>query len=217
MDSFDTGIYTITSPSGRKYVGSAVSFRARWKLHLIELRAGRHHCAPLQRAFVKYGEAALRFERLLLCARAHLLYYEQRAIDAFGFDQLYNVNPVAGSRLGARSTPEHCARISMALRGKPLAPAHVEKLRKAVRPPVTAATRAKLSAAHTGRKIAAHVVAKRRESRSSSPYPFVVFDKTRARFIARPIVNGRQVNLGRFATAEQADAAVRAYLQIEVA
>lgn len=215
MDSLDTGIYTITSPSGRKYVGSAVSFRARWRLHLIELRAGRHHCKPLQRAYAKYGETGLIFERLLVCAREHLIAFEQRAIDVYGFTTLYNVNPVAGSRLGARSTPEHCARISAAQRGKKLSPEHIEKLRTAARPPITDAAREKLRAANLGRKMSPATIAKRRESRSSSPYPFVVFDKTRNKYIARPLIKGRPRNIGRFDTAVQADAAVRLFLQIE--
>ena len=51
-----SGIYTITSPSGNQYVGSASSFGSRWGRHLSDLRKGIHHSAQLQRAFNKYGE-----------------------------------------------------------------------------------------------------------------------------------------------------------------
>lgn len=56
------GIYTITAPSGKKYVGvTGTSFRERWGNHIKELRGNRHKCRGLQRAYRKYGEEALVF------------------------------------------------------------------------------------------------------------------------------------------------------------
>lgn len=58
------GVYTITSPSGKKYVGmtAAQSFKDRWKQHKKLLRGNHHICAGLQNAFNKYGFEGLSFE-----------------------------------------------------------------------------------------------------------------------------------------------------------
>lgn len=118
-----TGIYLITSPSGGKYVGSSVDIDRRWKRHLYELTKGTHRNTVLQRAFEKYGKG-LRIEVLELCSRDVLLAREQAHIDSIGFDNLYNLQPVAGGG----STPGR------------------------VNPPVSEETREKMRAAHTGRK-----------------------------------------------------------------
>lgn len=209
LDIADSGIYAIVTPSGRKYIGSAVSFRARWKLHLINLRAGKHHCMPLQRAFRKYGESGLRFEVLERVATTDLLTREQAHIDLHDFSCLYNVNPTAGSRLGAKSSALHRARISRALKGRVMSADWIQKLKDAERPPLSEASRAKLSAALTGRKRSAESIAKQRAARNSSPYPFVILDKSRNQWIARPKVAGRYKNLGRFSSAEAAYAKVQ--------
>ena len=58
-----SGVYTITAPSGSKYVGmSLVSVEARWKSHRKDLKRGVHKCKGLQRAFLKYGIENLSFE-----------------------------------------------------------------------------------------------------------------------------------------------------------
>lgn len=57
------GIYSITAPSGSKYIGmSAVGIEGRWKDHVKELRRGMHKCKGLQRAYEKYGLDHLIFE-----------------------------------------------------------------------------------------------------------------------------------------------------------
>ena len=66
MLNFDCGIYAITSPSGKQYIGSARSFRERWQKHLKDLRNGKHHSPGLQHAFNKYGESALRFDKIAI-------------------------------------------------------------------------------------------------------------------------------------------------------
>lgn len=101
----NTGIYQITNlHNGKAYVGSAVSFRKRWKEHLRQLTNGNHHSAVMQRAWNKYGAAAFEFKKLLVCAKEDLLWFEQRAIDAL--KPAYNICKVAGSVLGYRHTPE---------------------------------------------------------------------------------------------------------------
>lgn len=76
------GIYVITSPSGSIYVGSSMNVKARWYGHRGELRRGKHHCVPLQRAAEKYGIENLRFEFVASCSRESLRDLEQIVIDA---------------------------------------------------------------------------------------------------------------------------------------
>lgn len=75
------GVYRITSPSVRFYVGSSVNVASRWSGHRAELRKGRHHCPPLQRAAEKYGVDALRFELLAECPRDDVRELEQLVLD----------------------------------------------------------------------------------------------------------------------------------------
>lgn len=101
----NTGIYQITNlQNGKCYVGSAASFTKRWKEHVRQLSNGNHHSTVMQRAWNKYGEAAFEFKKLLVCAKADLIWYEQRAIDFL--KPAYNICKVAGSVLGYRHTDE---------------------------------------------------------------------------------------------------------------
>lgn len=106
MLNFDCGVYTITSPSGKQYVGSAVSFKTRWRTHRRHLRQGTHHCLSLQRAFNKYGEDTLVFAKIAFCAKEDLIAREQEQIDARGRSKLYNSYMTAGSSLGTKHGPE---------------------------------------------------------------------------------------------------------------
>lgn len=157
-----TGIYQITNTAnGKCYVGSAVRFNSRWKLHQTQLSRGEHHSVVLQRAWDKYGEDAFQFKRLLICSKEHLLWFEQRALDAL--KPAYNICKVAGSvrgyrhsdeakaaaaerargntnRRGRKEPQEVCERISAARKGKGIGRV------------LDAATRGKIAAAQRGRK-----------------------------------------------------------------
>lgn len=159
----NTGIYQITNlQNGKCYVGSAVSFKKRWKEHLRQLSNGDHHSTVMQRAWNKYGEAAFEFKKLFVCAKADLIWFEQRAIDAL--KPAYNICKVAGSVLGYRHTDEAkaaaaqratgnthrrgrkepaevCERISAGRKGKGLGRVFSEE------------TKAKIAAAHRGRTL----------------------------------------------------------------
>ena len=111
-----TGIYQITNTvNGKCYVGSAVSFRKRWKEHVRQLANGNHHSTVMQRAWNKYGESAFEFKKLLVCAQADLLWFEQRALDVL--KPAYNICKVAGSVLGYRHTEEAKAAAAMRAAG----------------------------------------------------------------------------------------------------
>lgn len=77
-----SGIYQIVNTvNGKKYIGSAVNFRKRWRLHISCLRNGTHHSKHLQAAWNKYGEEAFTFEKIMECAKEELLDYEQLCLD----------------------------------------------------------------------------------------------------------------------------------------
>ena len=107
---FKTGIYAIRNvDSGKVYIGSAVNFDARWRIHLHHLRKHTHHCSRLQNAWDKYGSEAFVFEKLLVCSSENLIAYEQALIDIykasdreFGFNSAHK----AGSMLGYKHTAE---------------------------------------------------------------------------------------------------------------
>lgn len=131
-----SGIYVITHvASGRKYVGSAVDIRSRWRVHKCELRKQKHHSPKLQNAWRRYGEDAFSFEVVELISDLHgLIPAEQKWMDSL--KPFYNCRPRAGSQLGLKLSPETRERISRVQRG-----------RKA-----SAETRARMSKAQTGRR-----------------------------------------------------------------
>src|ERR1700692_287526 len=97
-DVMNTGIYAITSPSGKCYVGSSVDIKKRWQRHRRELKQRIHFNPKLQSAYNKYGEENIVFTMLLVCSREDLIMYEQRAIDTI--KPHYNAAKIAGSTLG---------------------------------------------------------------------------------------------------------------------
>src|SRR3974390_1468918 len=116
------GIYAIASPSGGRYVGSAVDLSARWRVHRHLLSKGRHHNVALQRAWNKRGESGLSFLVLLICRKEDLLFYEQLLID--GLTPRYNRCRIAGSQLGQKHSKESNEKNAAAHRGRKLSLAH---------------------------------------------------------------------------------------------
>lgn len=130
-----SGVYEILNTvNGKRYIGSAVNFSNRWRLHQNDLHGGKHHSQRLQRAWNKYGADAFKFLPMLICEKSMLLFYEQRAIDIFHSE--YNICLIAGSTLGMKHTLEARANMAAAQRGKT---ASLE-------------TRARMSSARTGIK-----------------------------------------------------------------
>ena len=111
-------IYQIAFVGGRKsYIGSTNNFDNRKKRHLTELRKGSHHARILQKAFAKYGEAAMRWTILeTVDDRSMLIEREQTWLDAYT-NKLYNSSQTALSRLGATVSAETRRKLSKALLG----------------------------------------------------------------------------------------------------
>ncbi|BAM29102.1 homing endonuclease [Xanthomonas phage CP1] len=112
-----SGIYAVTSPSGKRYIGSAVNIGKRWSKHRSVLAKGKHHCVPLQRAHNKYGEALV-YTVLILCSKEELITQEQLHMDMQPEGSLYNSSPTAGSSLGIRHSDETRARMAAASKGR---------------------------------------------------------------------------------------------------
>lgn len=140
-----SGVYAIYSViNGRTYVGSSVNFQSRWKVHRSELNTGKHSNVHLSRAWNLYGEDAFEFTILEACPIDQLLIREQHYLDLyFNSDpKPYNIDRVAGSRLGSTHSPETCAKMSVSRMGNKNLLGHTH----------THETRVKMSSSRTGRK-----------------------------------------------------------------
>lgn len=144
MIDTNCGIYAITGPNGRMYVGSTISFLKRRRAHFQDLRKGKHHSLALQRAFDKYGESAFEFVVLEIAQPGELLLREQAVMDANPGRKLYNSSRTAGNCLGVKHTTETRAKLSAQRKGRK----H------------TAEAKAKVAAAKTGLTIPPEVRAK---------------------------------------------------------
>lgn len=110
------GIYEIVNiANGKRYVGSAVNFSARWRVHRHHLRNGKHHSIALQRAWDKYGEESFEFSIIEECDRGKLMEREQIHLD-MGYD--YNCSPTASSSLGVIRRDETKEKCRIAIKEK---------------------------------------------------------------------------------------------------
>jgi len=105
MNSDRSGIYSIRSVSNKKiYIGSAVNIKNRFNEHTRKLRQNRHFNGNLQNTWNKYGADDLIFNILRFCKKEELLKHEQVLIDGYkkkmGWENMFNINPTAGSSLG---------------------------------------------------------------------------------------------------------------------
>lgn len=155
-----SGIYTICNTvNGKQYVGSAVNIERRLHEHRTRLRAGSHHSAKLQRAWLKYGEDSFAFGLIeMVTDKDRLIEREQFWIDSQdAVTGGYNVCPRAGSILGVKRSSETLLKMSAWQIGRivpPMNQATKDKISKANRGIVkTAQWREKLSAAHTGKTV----------------------------------------------------------------
>jgi len=119
------GVYEIRCrTNGRIYVGSSIDVEARWKNHRCKLRVGSHGNIHLQRAWDKHGEEDFEFEVVEECGGEAQYDKEQARFDMYNWEVLFNIAKDAHrgagrwGRLGRTNSPEHCAKISAALKGR---------------------------------------------------------------------------------------------------
>ncbi len=120
MKTLDTGVYSITNTSnGKVYIGSSLRVGRRLAAHRQSLLRKDHHSAGLQRAFLKYGEASFKFQKLLVCAPENRVMYEQILMDAHKSNNAkfgYNMSKYAHAPAPAEITDEYRENLSNSLR-----------------------------------------------------------------------------------------------------
>lgn len=132
------GIYKITSPSKRIYVGQSVDIKSRWRAYKNETNNGQ---TLLERSFKKYGYDNHKFEILQVCTKEELNNLEIYYIQLFDtFDGKFGLNLKGGGQSGGI-----CSEAVKDKLRKPKPESSKEKYRQAAlnRPPVSAATREK--------------------------------------------------------------------------
>lgn len=129
-----SGIYKIFNRVSEKfYIGSAVSFKARWTSHKTALNRQDHKNSALQASWNLHGEAAFEFIILEHCERDRLFEREQFWIDwtrccdrTIG----YNLFPTAGSALGTKWTEQRKARARARMAGFKHSPESIQKMKR---------------------------------------------------------------------------------------
>ena len=127
----ETGLYTITSPSGNFYVGSTSrSFARRWLEHKTELRHHKHKNYVLQAAWDKYGEASMSFEVLLECLPDECEYYEQMALETLSpaYNLSVDVSAPFRNRKHTESAKIKCSKIWKGKKKPPFSEEHRRNL-----------------------------------------------------------------------------------------
>lgn len=153
-EHLNTGIYEIRNiKNGRRYVGSAVNVSKRWREHLRQLEEGKHHSRFMQRCWNKSGGDNFIFRVILACDVEHLIFYEQRAINAI--NPRYNLNKIAGSMLGHKHSLKSRKKMS-ASRPKDFSPMTGKSH--------TAESRRKISESKKGKKQCPDAVRRRADS-----------------------------------------------------
>ena len=139
-----SGIYRIDLGNDWFYIGSAVDLKKRESEHRRRLKRKNHGNQIMQNVWNK--NTIFEFTILERCTKDELLKCEQRYLDKH-FDEPKNVNicSISGSILGYIHTPEARKKMSDAAK---------------FRPPPSAETRAKMSAANKRKLVSAETRAK---------------------------------------------------------
>lgn len=170
------GVYLIrNTANGKVYVGSAANIARRFSEHRNSLNAKRHHSQKLQRAWDKYGADCFEFLVIESIEEVpRLIEREQVWIDDLKSATKggYNVSPTAGSPAGVRHSAQARANMSAAQK---------------CRPPITDATRLKLSLAGVGRKLSPESIEKMAAAHRGVKRSAEVNAKNSAARLGRPI------------------------------
>lgn len=191
------GIYKITSPSGKIYIGQSVDIKSRFSLYRNLKSKGQ---TLLHRSFLKYGVENHKFEVIRLCSDKWLNAFEKWFIKYFNsFESANGLNLTDGGSNG-RLSEETKRKQSLAAKGKPKSEEAKQKVREAnLGKKASAETRLKMSISHTGKKVSDQMREKCRLTKIGDknpmfgkPYPEEVKQKqreTNKRLGIRPPVN----------------------------
>ncbi len=129
LDSLNnrSGIYKITNTINNKYyIGSAINFKRRCIQHKSKLKTKTHHSIKLQNAYNKYGDDVFIYEIIEECEKEILIKQEQYYIDTL--KPYYNINKIAGSSLGRKTSDETKEKLRKINIGKTLSIEHKLKI-----------------------------------------------------------------------------------------
>jgi len=126
-------IYKITNKVNNKiYIGSASYYDKRIGTHVNRLNSNIHDNNHLQAAWNKYGKDNFEFSIIEECTKDNLLIKEQYWLDltqCYIPSKGYNIDKIAGSRIGGSMPQEARVRIGNFWRGKKLSKERVERIR----------------------------------------------------------------------------------------
>lgn len=187
-----SGIYEIRNKvTGHRYIGSSIDVRNRKYQHWLRLRRGTHHSTYLQRAWDKWGEDAFEFQTIEEVPDVtKLVEREQYWIETV--HPCYNMNPLASSNLGLKTTevtkarlreynlrPEVIAKKKAEQMGHPVAPETIEKIKAARAKQET--TEGMLQALARGRAASGEKKAARKGQKNSAEHNRKIAEKATGR------------------------------------
>lgn len=151
---FNIGIYQIVNfVNGMRYIGSSSNLKNRLCEHKRQLNKNCHTNKFLQNASNKYGINNFKFEILLYCSKEDLIFYEQRAIDAYDFNTLYNIRIKAESNQGLKASDETRKKLSTERKTRKLSSETRKKISESHKGKILSdETKRKLSEINTGEK-----------------------------------------------------------------
>lgn len=174
------GIYKITSPSGKIYIGQSRCIRSRW-ISYKSIESIKNQ-TKLYRSFKKYGFNKHKFEIIHYCLIDELnnleRYYQEfyDCISQNGLNCLLTESD-SSPRVVSKETRE---KISKTLTGVKLSKSTCEKISKSnMGRIVTEETRNKIRVANTGKKVSEETKQKLREINLGKEIPIHVRDKIR--------------------------------------
>ena len=116
-----SGIYALLNiVNGKYYIGSAVDFKDRWRLHVFALANGKHHNRHLQKAWNRYTANSFMFV-VLQYSDSWLEQLEQNWIDKLDATNInlgYNICKAGRNRFGVKASKETRQKLSDAHKGK---------------------------------------------------------------------------------------------------
>lgn len=121
-----SGVYQIVNTiNGKRYIGSSINIKKRWREHRGALKGRRHHNTYLQRSWDKYGKSNFDFQVIYYCGRDTVCNNEQFFLDVLSPE--YNILDIAGRppvltgednpNYGKHFTKEHRRKIAKANTG----------------------------------------------------------------------------------------------------
>jgi hypothetical protein len=121
------GIYKITSPSGKVYIGQSVDIEKRFKTYL---RCSCKSQKKLLASLIKHKPENHKYEILMVCEKEELSKYEKHFVDAYGsFNSDIGLNLRDGGGNGAKLSEDQKSKISNSLKGVSHPADRVEKNR----------------------------------------------------------------------------------------